>query len=155
MAEDFGPAYERQMIILAGLGRGLSGNAIIREVQAAGLGLRLTTLRAMIQESRGYYAGSIDAATADLNSPYDPPKSTKWPSRTQTGIGYVVKVAYRDMGTGQIGTLHYTTISDTPITPMAAINEAMNLPPDYFGGAERTVIGAVMTNAFHYTPMEL
>ena len=155
MATDPGAISQRFSLILGGIGRGLSGNAIIKELQAAGLGLRLTTLRSLIQTARDYWAGATNAITADLNNPYTPPASSRWPSKTMTGIGYVVKVLYRDQGTGQVGQLHYTTISQTPITPQQAIDQALNLPPSYFGEAERVPIGAVLANAANYVQLEI
>ena len=155
MATDPGSISQRFSLILGGIGRGLSGNAIIRELQGAGLGLRLTTLRTLINQARTWWSSATSAATADLETPYTPPAGNIWPSRTMTGYGYVVQVAYRDLGTGEIGTMHYTTISDTPITPGQAIGEALNLPPSYFQEAERLPIGAVLANAYTYTPMEI
>lgn len=142
----------RYSIILGGIGRGLSGNKIIQELTAAGLGARRSTLLGLISDARATYAAQERTAGLDFENPVPPDAITRWPSRTSTGYGHVVKLPIRNVGTGVIGERYHTVLSPHPMTPAEAIQEAMNANGDAAERYEYTIMGGILVNVVEYVP---
>lgn len=145
----------RFSLILGGIGRGLSGNAIIRELQDAGLGARRGTLLDLISQARSFYGAQPVTAGLDYTNPVPQDAVTAWPSRTMTGYGHVVQIITRDIGTGTMGTRWYTAVSDSLLTPQQAIQQAFDVNADAAQTYEYTMVGGILQNVVGYTPMEV
>lgn len=145
----------RFSLILGGIGRGLSGNQIIKELQDAGLGARRQTLLGLITQARSFYAAQPVVAGLDYANPVPEDAVTSWPSRSMTGYGHVVQILTRDIGTGTPGVRWYTAVSDQLMTPAQAIQQAFDVNADAAQTYEYTMVGGILSNVIAYTPMEV
>lgn len=140
----------RYSIMLSGAGRGLSGAAVLRELQDAGLGMRRSDFYDLYNQAKTFYATQGATAALDLDNPVPPSAITAWPSRTMTGYGYVVKIATREIGTGTLGDRYHTIISDQLLSPGEAIQRALDDNADNARRYEYTHVGAALQNVVQY-----
>lgn len=143
----------RYSIILGGIGRGLSGNRIIQELTAAGLGARRSTLLGLISDARATYAAQERTAGLDFENPVPPDAITRWPSKNSTGYGHIVKLPIRNIGTGKMDERYHTVLSPVPLTPAQAIQEAIDAKAEAAAEYEYTVMGGILINVVEYIPM--
>lgn len=149
-----GEISQRFGLILGGIGRGLTGNRIIAELQTAGLGVRRSTALQLISRARDYYEKRVATAGLDYNNPVPADTVTQWVSKNKTGYGHAVEVTVRDIGTGGLKTLHYTAYSRTLLTPADAVQQAIDAYSQHAEIYRQTIQGGILTNVVEYVPAE-
>lgn len=149
-----GEISQRFGLILAGIGRGLSGNKIIGELSSAGLGVRRSTALDLISKARAYYQSRVTTAGLNYQNPVPQDAVTEWVSKNKTGYGHAVSVYMRDVGTGNIVQKYYTAYSQTLLTPAQAVQQALDAYGEQAEIYKQAMLGGILTNVVQYVPAE-
>lgn len=148
-----GGTLNRQAFIQTGIGQGMSGAAILRELRDAGLGMRT-------QDFYSYYSNLAQApekdsrlAGLDRNTSPGFEDLTAMSTRTESGYAYLVGFTTKDRATDEINTRYISVRSDDPMTLADAEETAFDQymsNPDYTDGT--TLLGYSTTSALLLVP---
>jgi hypothetical protein len=131
---------------------GLSQNAFIRELRAAGMGARDAEVRALYKLAQQTLQKSGDEPFGNPDLVPDLSTARPWPTISATGVKQAIEITYRQKSTGTLVTVPYQVTSETGVTRAEAIETAVNA---YASQAERygqELVGAVHTKTFVMVP---
>lgn len=147
----------RFSFIMGGVSRGLSANAILRELSAAGIGIQRARGLKLVSQAKQYFSAQITTAGLHYFNPVPAHAITPWASKTMTGYGHVVQVYYTPPGASAplAQPRYYTVRSDTPLTPSQAIYAAINVYSSVEYEGLGTINYGVLSNVVQYYQSEV
>lgn len=138
--------------------QGISARQGREAFRAAGGQIRDATWNRIVSQVRVTYAAQLAEVTFPLNRRPLATEIKALPSKSATGIVQYVDTFVRDKETGVVGIRHYAVRSPTPISRGAAVKRALSAMGEAtnpFGSfPDETVLGAVYTATYQFTPRE-
>lgn len=153
MADSFDPEANTGNpagFIVGQVSGGVSSSAALRAFREAGGSIRTQTFYRLYGEVTDALARSDSAAGLDPFSLPDPGNYATWTMGRGGQFATQVKVFFRDVDTGLIGTSNFTYVTDEPHSPAeaeAAAYDEYN-DPDNAADYGQAVLGTATSNVF-------
>lgn len=153
MADDFAPGASTGNpagFIVGSVSRGVKSTEALRQYREAGGSIRTQTFHRLFGEVTDALARSESAAALDPFALPDPGQYATWTMGRGDQFATQVKVFFRDVDTGLIGTSDYTYTTDDPHTPAEAEAAAYDeySDPDNAADYGQAVLGTATSNVF-------
>lgn len=132
--------------------RGLSANALYRELQQIGLGARRSDVLALYKVARGIVSTSAQEPFRDVTAVPTGSEISPWPTRKATGFTQTVTLVYRDRTTGSLAQTYYRTNNTQPVTRENAMASAISAYADHAEEYNQDLVGAVHTSTYQNIP---
>lgn len=126
---------------------GVSGNAWLKALAAAGSGVRRSVGLRIFGEARRLAAEYEQEPTRPLGQVPTFSEMGQWPTRATSGVLQTVQLFYRENVTGRIVARYFNVKTAEGMTRQAAIDAAIDANSDNADRYEQVLVGAVHTGA--------
>lgn len=124
---------------------GLSANAALRELRAAGAGMRRQTFLRAWGEVAADLAARPVWATTNLDRPVLPSELPEWHAGRPGLLGYTGRVVVRDRATGLLTVKDAMVFGTAPMSPQDALDQMIS---DFQAGSQTGTANDVVVTAY-------
>ena len=124
-----------------------SANAFLRDLRAAGLGVRRAEGLKAFAQARNLVAERGAELARPLDSAPTFSEMGQWPTNGATGVLQHVQLIYRERETGNMKVVHYNMKGDSVVTRQAAIAAAIDANSEAADEYEQDLVGAAYTGS--------
>lgn len=135
--------------------KGLSANVAYQLARAAGAGVRRQSFLALSRLAATHVARTGEESGRPIQSVPQASEIGRWASKEAQGFGQTTTLVYRERGTGQIKQVFHTTRTDTLVSRIEAMQNAVNAYSGHAEEYDQELIGVTYSSTTQYIPVDL